>query len=73
MLAFEMTIEVAEEFWRRVIKEGANTEPERTAILVKMAKEGLMNRVSYTERSKSVYVKDLSKEFRVVEIKHEDR
>lgn len=73
MLAFEMTAEIAEEFFKRVAEQKAETELERTAILVQMAKEGLMNRISYSDRTKQQYVEDISKEFRVLEIKDEDK
>lgn len=68
MIAFMMTPAIAEEFWKRVIERGVKTEKERAAILVEMANEGLMLSVSETNRTKEEYVKDLSKEFRVLDV-----
>ena len=68
MMAFMMTTEIAEEFWKRVIERNASTEKERADILVEMANEGLMLSVSETNRSKEAYITDLKKEFRVLDV-----
>ncbi len=69
MIIFTMTYEVAEEFYARCKKRKAETEEERTAILVEMAREGLLMGVSQTERTREEYVEDLSKEFNVLDVK----
>lgn len=67
MLAFKMTPKVAEEFWKRVIEQKADTPLDREKILIQMANEGLMMSVSATSRTKEQYVTDLSKEFKVLD------
>lgn len=68
MLSFEMTGEVAEEFFRRVQLLEIDNEETRTGVLIKMAKEGLITRVMETKRSKEEYVQDLQKNFNVLDV-----
>lgn len=72
MFVFQMSVGVAEEFWKRVIERKAETEKERAAILTEMANEGLMLSVSETNRSKEEYVKDLGNEFRILDVTKEE-
>lgn len=72
MLIFTMTPDIACEFWERVAAAKADTLEARTEILLRMADEGIITSVSKTDRSKSEYIKDIGKEFKVMEIKNED-
>lgn len=67
-LVFQMTVEVAQEFWERVRDLKAETEEERRSILIDLMKEGKMLGVSETSRTKEQYVKDLSREFKVLDL-----
>ena len=68
-LLFTMIPEIAVEFWERVNKENAQTEPERLKILMDLANEGKMNGVSVTGRSKEQVIQDYSKHFKTLYIK----
>lgn len=68
MYSFEMDLGIAIEFYRRAKEANANTEEERTAILFDMAEEGLIKRVMQTQRTKEQYIKDLSKNFEVLDL-----
>ena len=68
MLAFEMSIDAAIEFYRRVELINAKTEVARTAILVAMAEEGLIKRAWETQRTKEQFIADLRKHSSVLEV-----
>lgn len=68
MLVFRMSVEVAEEFYRRCAERGANTEETRTALLLEMAKEGLIDGLTHTNRTKEQYIKDISREQNVLDL-----
>lgn len=63
ILMFEMTLEVAEEFYRRCQERKAETEEARTLILVELAEEGRMKSVIETKRTADQVVKDMAKNF----------
>lgn len=63
MIMWEMTLEVAQEFYRRCIERHAETEKEKTAILVELAKEGKMNSVMETKRTPDQVAADMAKNF----------
>lgn len=69
LYAFSMSIETAQEFYRRVQQYEALTEEDRNAILIQMVQEGLITDLTVTERSKEQYISDLAKNFRVLELK----
>lgn len=60
--------DVALEFWERVQQQHADSLEERQAILLEMAKEGKMERVVQTGRTKEEVMKDWSKHYRVLDI-----
>lgn len=62
-LMFEMTVEVAQEFYRRCIDRNAQTREEKTEILIELAKEGQMRSVMQTDRTPDQVAKDMSKNF----------
>lgn len=62
-MIFEMTLDVAEEFYRRCVEKVAETEEERTDILIELAKEGRMNSVIHTERTQEQIIADAAKNF----------
>lgn len=61
--------DAALDFWRRVKERNANTLTERQAILLEMAREGLMERVVQTKRSKEEVIRDMAKHYKVLHIK----
>lgn len=67
MLAFEMTLEVALEFYRRKQALGAVTEEECAAVLLEMAREGLIQRIMETKRTREQYIQDLQKHYDVLD------
>lgn len=56
LYAFTMTLDAAEEFYRRAEQYEAITSADRNAILVQMVQEGLIKSVTATERSREEYV-----------------
>lgn len=68
LYAFSMTVQVAQEFYRRVEEYKADTPADREAILVQMVHEGLIRDVVVTERSREQYVADLQKNFNVLDV-----
>lgn len=73
MYVFEMTLEVAEEFYRRCAAQKAVTRPEREAVLFELAREGKMNYVAETHRTMDQYLEDTAKNFNVLHVKPEDK
>lgn len=71
MIVFSMTPEIAELFYTLCKDYDINTEEERTKLLLLMAQEQIPMTVSYTKRSKQKYMKDLAREFKIMEIKGE--
>lgn len=69
MLAFEMTLDAAIEFYRRTEQLGAKTEEQCTHILLQMAKEGWIAGVEVTEETKDEYVSRMSKQKKVLHVK----
>lgn len=72
MIQWEMNIDTALEFWQRVIDRKAETEEERIKILEELAKEGKMNSVSETSRTKKQIVEDKSKHWRILDVQAKD-
>lgn len=68
MLSFEMTLATAVEFYERKKALGAVTEEECLAILLEMTHEGLIERITQTERTKEQYVADLQKNYDVLDL-----
>ena len=68
MIAITLTLEAAEEFFRRVLLLKNDTEQERVKILLAMAKEGLIENIIETERTKDEYVKDQRRHFNVLDL-----
>ncbi len=74
MFIFEMNGEVAEEFFRRVSLLEEDNEMNREKILFQMGQEGLIKRISSTNRTKEQYIKDISREYKILDVtKHEDK
>lgn len=67
LYAFTMTLDAAEEFYRRVEQYEAITSTDRNAILAQMVQEGLIQGVTATNRSREEYVQDLQKNFSVLD------
>jgi len=63
LLMFEMTVDVAKEFYERCMARNALTREEKTAILIELAEEGKMNSVMETSRTPDQVAKDMSKNF----------
>lgn len=61
-----MTLEVAEEFYRRCAAKNAVTRAEREAVLFELANEGRMNYVAETNRTMEQYIEDTAKNFNVL-------
>lgn len=73
-LIFHMDVDSALEFFSRVrlieaVEKKTLTEDERTDILLDMAKEGLIESVASTNRTKEQIVKDSTKHGKVLHIK----
>lgn len=66
MMIFEMSLETAQEFYRRCDLLNATTRTEREAILFELAKEGRMNYVAETKRTMNQYIEDTAKNFNVL-------
>ncbi len=60
------------EFWTRVRDRGAERVDERNAILLEMAREGYMERVLETNRTKEQVIEDWSKHSKILHIKATD-
>lgn len=63
VLMFEMSVEVAQEFYQRVIDQNAQTREEKTQILIDLAKEGRINSVIETQRTPDQIAADMAKNF----------
>ncbi len=63
-----MTGESAAEFFRRVQLLEEDSEEARTKILMQMGREGLLKRISATNRTKEQYIESLSKEFKILDV-----
>lgn len=68
MLAFHLTAEQAELFFKICEMQDAKTEEERTEILAQMAKHGEVTNVVQTTKTKDEYVQHLAKNFRVAKL-----
>lgn len=69
MLIFQFKEGAALEFFKRVKARNANTLTERQAILLEMTREGFMERVVETKRTKEQVIQDMAKHHRVLHIK----
>lgn len=69
MMSFMLNIDSAQEFFRRVDEQNANTEEDRAKILYEMAEEGRVMSVTQTNRTEEEYVADLKKNFGVVDMR----
>lgn len=67
-IIWDMTAKTAMEFYERCIARGANTEEERTKILMELADEGKMTRVVATSRTKDQVLRDTAKNFNILKI-----
>lgn len=68
LVAWEMTSGTALEFFKRCMKQKAETEQARIEILIQLAEEGKIDRATTTNKSKEEYMKDKAKHFRVLSI-----
>lgn len=66
MFAFEMTVEVAQEFYRRATALGAITEEQKTHLLLQMVEEGLIKNVLQTDATKEQFKEALGKHFNLI-------
>lgn len=66
MLAFSMTVEVVEEFYRRAKELNALTEDQRTHILWQMYEEGLITAVIESDMTKTQFIDAVGKYFNVI-------
>lgn len=69
MLIFQFKEGAALEFFRRAKERNANTLTERQAILLEMVREGLIERVVETKRTKEQVIQDMAKHYKVLHIK----
>lgn len=68
MLAFHLTADQAELFFKVCEMTGAETEEARTAVLLQMARHGDITNVVETKKSKDEYVDHLAKNFKVLKL-----
>lgn len=69
MLIFQFKEGAALEFFKRVKARNANTLTERHAILLEMVREGFMERVMETKRTKEQVIADMAKHYKVLHVK----
>jgi len=70
---FQMDIDVALEFWQRVIDKKAETQEEREHILLELVEEGHIKSVMSTNRSKEQIIRDAEKNYgRVLDLTHHE-
>ncbi len=69
MTAFEMTVEVAEEYFRRKLALGAKTEEQCFHILLQMVQEGLIKSVEETPETKAEYIERMAQTNRILHLK----
>lgn len=67
-MIFEMSIDVAMEFYTRCDARGANTREEREEVLCELAREGKMNYIAETKRTMEQYIEDTAKNFNVLHV-----
>lgn len=67
MLVFSMNVDLALKFYEEVARLGLTTEEEKVKLLLEMATINENIGVSQTNRTKEQYVKDMSKEFKVLD------
>jgi hypothetical protein len=60
---FEMTVEIALEFYQRCKDRKAKTEKQRLKIMMELAKEGKLKSVMQTKRTPDQVAKDYAKNF----------
>lgn len=72
LFAFTLDSESLDEFFRRVDEYKAESKEDKDAILIQMVQEGIIKDVTVTERSKEQYVKDLSKNFKILQVNKEE-
>jgi muconolactone delta-isomerase len=70
--AFEMSADVACEYFELCEKRKAKTEKERSKVLNELAKKGKMSRVWRTKRSKDQFLNDLARNYKVLHIKSKE-
>lgn len=58
LVAVEFTLDQAEEFYRRCVSRGVQTVEQKNEILMEMIKEGKVQAVTETNRTKEQYVQD---------------
>jgi len=71
-IAWEMTVEVAMEFYKRCIEQKAETESEKVKVLRQLMEEGKMTRVTTTKKSKEEYIRDKAKHFKILRVGRND-
>ncbi len=69
---FIMSPDIAIEYYLRVQQLGLRTEEECTKLLLQMAKEGKMDAVYTTARSKSQVGKDYKKHFNTLDLRKKE-
>jgi|GEM_PF-4538690 len=67
-LVWQMSVDTALEFYKRCIAQNAETEGEKTAILAQLAREGKMDSVVATSKTKEGFIKDKAKHFKILKI-----
>lgn len=65
MYAFEMTVDILEEFYRRAKELGAITEEQKTHILLQMVEEGLIKSALKTNATKEAFIEAVGEYFNV--------
>lgn len=73
MYTFSMDVDTTYEFFKRVQELGLKTEEERIHLLIDMYREGYPISVGQTNRDKDEYLRDLSKEFKVLDVTDYDK
>lgn len=58
LIAVEFTLDQAEEFFKRCIARGVQTLDQKNEVIMEMIKEGKVQAVTETNRTKEQYVQD---------------
>ena len=69
---FKMSVESAIKFYEICKEVKATTEEDKAIVLQEMAREGLIDNVVKTDRSKEQIIADMSKRFKTLVIKDKE-
>ena len=69
MFGFEMSVETAQEFYRRARELGAITDEQRIHLLLEMVKEGSITRVFTGDMTEDQFAETLGEHFKVMDLR----